>query len=41
MNVNPEIQTVDPLLFYLTGKQPFGKDALAGRGRRCLPLTPT
>ena len=32
MNVNPEIQTVDPLVFYLTGKQPLaGKDALAGR----------
>ena len=32
MNVNIEAQTVDPLVFYLTGKQPrSGKDALAGK----------
>ncbi|MGD0025608.1 MAG: hypothetical protein ABSC37_13475, partial [Xanthobacteraceae bacterium] len=32
MNVNLEAQTVDPLIFYLTGKQPGrGKDALAGK----------
>jgi hypothetical protein len=32
MNVDVEAQTVDPLIFYLTGKQPgSGKDALAGK----------
>ena len=32
MNVNVDAQTIDPLMFYLTGKQPGGgKDALAGK----------
>jgi hypothetical protein len=32
MNVDVEAQTVDPLIFYLTGKQPAtAKDALAGK----------
>ena len=32
MNVDVKAQTVDPLIFYLTGKQPgSGKDALAGK----------
>jgi hypothetical protein len=32
MNVNADAQTVDPLIFYMTGKQPgSGRDALAGK----------
>ena len=32
MNVSVDAQTIDPLIFYLTGKQPgSGKDALAGK----------
>jgi hypothetical protein len=32
MNVNVDAQAIDPLIFYLTGKQPGnGKDALAGK----------
>ncbi len=32
MNVNVDTQTIDPLIFYMTGKQPGnGKDALAGQ----------
>jgi cell division septation protein DedD len=32
MNVTVDAQTIDPLMFYLTGKQPGGgKDALAGK----------